>query len=83
MSQPDRQPFEAIYANLLVIGHNAYEFLLDFRQSYSTDQPERSAARIVTGPVYAKEMMKTLQRSIVQYEAAHGAIPALEHEDCE
>ena len=63
------------YANYFEIGHNAYEFLIDFGQS----SPERKTAqlhtRIITGPVYAKELLETLQESIHQYEVEHGAIP--------
>jgi hypothetical protein len=73
-SSPPQAP-RAFYANLLIVGHNAFEFLLDFKQAYSSEVPDASVVRIVTGPVYAKAMLRTLQESVAHYETKYGAIP--------
>jgi hypothetical protein len=65
---------EAKYANYFEIGHNAFEFLLDFGQKYTGNDECRMHARIVTGPSYAKELMRVLAKSIEQYEQAFGEI---------
>ena len=74
-------PPNACYANVLLVGYNAFEFLLDFRQSYSPDSRESTGVRIVTMPVFAKAMLETLQSSIAQYEDTHGPIPAASDEE--
>ncbi|UCF90313.1 MAG: DUF3467 domain-containing protein [Desulfobacterales bacterium] len=65
---------EGRYANYFAVGYNEYEFVIDFGQSYSAnDQPELYT-RIVTGPVYAKALLKTLQDSIETFETTYGSI---------
>jgi hypothetical protein len=65
---------EGKYANYFEVGHNAFEFLLDFGQMYSDGVQQRIHTRIVTGPSYAKELLKVLGESIQQYEQSFGAI---------
>jgi len=65
---------EGRYANYLQIGHNAFEFLLDFGQLYSDGRQEHIHTRIVTGPLYAKEFLQVLEESIEQYEETYGLI---------
>jgi hypothetical protein len=65
---------EGRYANYFQIGHNAFEFLLDFGQLYSDGKRERIHTRIVTSPSYAKELLKVLGKSVEQYETQFGAI---------
>jgi len=65
---------EGRYANYFEIGHNSFEFLLDFGQKYSSGVHGRMHTRIVTGPLYAKELLKVLEKSIEQYEKAFGTI---------
>ncbi len=65
---------EGKYANYFKVGHNAYEFVIDFGQYYhETDQAELST-RIITSPVYAKIFLKILVQSIEQYEIKYEAI---------
>jgi hypothetical protein len=68
------EALEGKYANYFEIGHNAFEFLLDFGQMYAGGSEGRMHVRIVTGPSYAKELMRVLTRSIEQYEQAFGVI---------
>lgn len=69
---PERQ--YATYANYLEVGHNMAEFILDFGQLYSEDDPPQLHSRVVTTPAYAKAMLQTLQESILRYEAEFGEI---------
>lgn len=62
------------YANYLEVGHNAFEFVLQFGQAFESAAEARVHTRIVTNPVCAKAMLKTLQTSVDSYEAAHGAV---------
>jgi hypothetical protein len=63
------------YANYFKIGHNAFEFLLDFGQLYGERGPAPHHTRIVTTPVYAKTLLGILQESVEQYEQLFGTIP--------
>lgn len=75
---------EARYANHFRVGHNEYEFFLDFGQFHVSesaggheddgDDAEKSIVRIVVGPVFARALLDTLQRAVGEYEGAHGPI---------
>lgn len=66
---------EGRYANYFKIGHNAYEFVIDFGQSYEDNSDRETIhSRIVTSPVYAKHLLSILSHAVGQYEADHGAI---------
>jgi len=63
------------YANYFKVGHNAFEFVVDFGQLYAQSKPTPLHTRIVTTPVYAKIFLGLLQESIDQYEQLFGTIP--------
>jgi hypothetical protein len=68
---------EGRYANYFKVGHNAYEFVIDFGQAYEDDaRKERIHSRIITSPVYAKGLLETLRDAIEQHEANFGRIAA-------
>jgi hypothetical protein len=69
---PAQGAIEGKYANYFQIGHNAFEFLLDFGQKYSEGKREHFHTRIVTSPSYAKELLKVLGESLEQYEQTFG-----------
>jgi hypothetical protein len=71
--RPD--PLEGRYANSFRIGHNAFEFLLDFGQVSPDREEAQFHTRIVTGPVFAKAFAKLLQEALEQYEQTFGVIP--------
>jgi hypothetical protein len=80
MRQRVREPgngdlLEGRYANYFEIGHNAFEFLLEFGQMYFEEPEGRMHTRIVTSPMYAKRLAETLNRALCQYEQAHGRVP--------
>jgi len=60
----ERKKIEGKYANYFKVGHNAFEFVIDFGQYYpGTDQAELYT-RIITSPAYAKTLIETLRESI-------------------
>jgi hypothetical protein len=63
------------YANHFKVGHNAFEFILDFGQNYAQAKPAPLHTRIITTPAYAKSLLGLLQESIDRYEQLFGAIP--------
>lgn len=65
---------EGRYANYFKVGHNAFEFVLDFGQLYGRGVDARFHSRIITNPIYAKTFMQLLQESIEQYETMFGEI---------
>jgi hypothetical protein len=80
MSQKNESPpasgeLEGHYANYFKVGHNAFEFLLDFGQFYAESQRARFHTRIITNPTYAKVLFDLLRESIAQYEQTFGAVP--------
>jgi hypothetical protein len=73
-SQPDTGELEGRYANYFKVGHNAFEFLLDFGQLYAESREAQFHTRIITNPTYAKAFLGLLQESIAQYEQTYGVI---------
>lgn len=65
---------EGRYANQFKVGHNFFEFVIDFGQSYGEDGAVKYHTRMVTNPVYAKSLLKLLAESVSQYEQNFGAI---------
>jgi len=72
----DRGQLEGRYANYFKVGHNAFEFLLDFGQFYPRGEKEQLHTRIVTSPVYAKALLQLLRDSVERYERTFGVIEA-------
>ena len=68
-------PREGRYANSFQVGHNAFEFLLDFGQVSPESEEVRFHSRIIIGPVFAKVLAKLLQDSLERYEQTFGPIP--------
>jgi hypothetical protein len=62
------------YANHFEIGHNAFEFVIDFGQYFSENKEAELCARIITNPFYANNLLTTLQQSIKKYEETYGPI---------
>lgn len=70
----DARQREGKYANYFKIGHNAFEFVIDFGQFYTDNAEAHLHTRIVTNPMYAKAILETLRESIDRYERAFGTI---------
>jgi hypothetical protein len=79
MSDEARDPsvdplLEGRYSNYVEVGCNAFEFLIEFGQVYSDTTQPRTHTKIVMSPYYAKDLLETLQKSLLQYENDNGAI---------
>jgi len=68
---------DARYANSFQIGHNAFEFLLEFGQHEA-----RIHTRIYVSPQHARMFADLLSESLRKYEAAFGPMPSI-HERLE
>jgi len=77
VGKQEESPAEGRYANSFRIGHNAFEFNLEFAQLYGDSARERLVTRIIITPAYARELLYVLQRSVQQYEDEFGPIPRL------
>lgn len=62
------------YSNYLQVGHNAYEFLLEFGRVLGENEEAELYVCIVTSPGHAKAMLRTLKEAIDAYEQAFGPI---------
>ena len=71
----DDRKLLAQYANWFNIGHNGFEFVLDFGQNHAEAEGAMVHTRIVVGPAYAKVLSKLLNESLGRYEGAFGEIP--------
>jgi hypothetical protein len=67
-------PLEGRYSNYFKIGHNVFEFILDFGQMYGDPDSVRFHTRIITGPVYARALSELLQEALQRYTETFGAI---------
>jgi Protein of unknown function (DUF3467) len=70
----DPAAVEERYANYFKIGHNLFNFILEFAHLYSDPPVEKVHTRIVTSPGYAKELLAVLTQAIADYERAFGSI---------
>jgi hypothetical protein len=64
---------EAKYANYFQVGHNAYEFLMEYGQSYG-ELLVTIHTRIIIAPSYARELLNVLQEAMGEYEAQFGRL---------
>jgi hypothetical protein len=71
---------DARYANYFEVGHNAYEFFVDFGQYRPNTENVQIQLRVVTGPVFAKLLSNMLSKAVAQFEQEYGAIQTLEEE---
>ena len=65
-------PSKGLYANYFEIGHTAFEFVLDFGQSYAGQQGV-CHTRIVTSPTYALVLLQTLSKAVEEFTERFGA----------
>ena len=75
MAEGSGSPLEGRYANYFKIGHNAFEFVLEFGQKYSESEEARIHTRIVLGPAYVKAFSETLQRAVEAFNCSYGPLP--------
>ena len=70
----DSKKSEGRYSNYFKVGHNAFEFVLDFGQFYPENGDPQLHTRIITNPIYVKNLLETLRESVGSYERKFGAI---------
>ena len=73
----NRDHLDGKYSNYFEIGHNAFEFLLDFGQISPDGEDVKFHNRIIVNPSYAKALLGILQDSILRYEEEFEAIPEI------
>jgi len=66
--------FEGRYSNYFMVGHNAFEFLLDFGHCSPENENAQFHTRIIASPSCAKALFKLFHESLDQYESTFGAI---------
>ena len=71
---PETGQLEGQYANHYRIGHNAFEFVIEFGQYYEGNREARFHTRIISNPIYAKKLLQLLSESIERYENRFGSI---------
>ena len=72
----DGHDLEARYANCLQVGHNAFEFVINFGQLYKVEVEAEGHihTRIITSPAYMKAFIETLVESMRRYESQFGEV---------
>lgn len=68
------EPLLGRYSNYFEVGHNQFEFLLDFGQFYPGNDRPQLHTRIVMSPTYAKALLRTLGESLLRYERTFGSV---------
>lgn len=64
----------AVYSNMVMITHNANEFIFDFVQVMPNDTHARVQQRVAMTPTHAKMFLRALQTNIDRYEDKHSEI---------
>jgi len=70
--KPNPVPSKGLYANYFEVGHTALEFIIDFGQRYEGKGASPCHTRIVTSPLYAEALRRTLDEALAEYHARFG-----------
>ena len=74
--QVDETAAKEVYANLAAVSHTETEFVLDFIFLPPNQPKGRVSSRIISGHIHTKRLCAALRKSLKQYEARFGTIPA-------
>ena len=77
----DGQTVMAGYANYFEVGHNAFEFLIDFGQIDPYSGKFNIASRTAISPTHAKLLSGLLSSAVRQYEEQYEPIPEIRNDD--
>jgi hypothetical protein len=66
---------EARYANYFEVGDNAFELIIEFGQLYADEAAPLRHTRIITSPVYARDLLHLLAEALQKHEDQFGPIP--------
>ncbi len=75
------QTLIAAYANYFEVGHNAFEFLIDFGQIDPQSADININSRIAVSPTHAKLFLTLMKKAVTQFESEFGLIPKLQDDD--
>jgi hypothetical protein len=70
----DSGKLEGRYANYFQVGHNAFEFVLEFGQLYRDGEAPALHTRIIANPAYAKQFLQVLGDALHAYERSFGEV---------
>jgi len=65
---------KGLYANYFEVGHTKFEIVIDFGQRYAGRGQPPCHTRIVTSPLYAEALRRTLQDALTRYQERFGAV---------
>jgi hypothetical protein len=63
------------YANFIAIAHSYSEVLVDFGHAVPGREDIPVVARVVLHPFHARQLLRTLEHNLAQYERSFGPIP--------
>jgi hypothetical protein len=69
MANVDERTPKGVYANHFQVGHNAFEFVLDFGVASPEEAEPRMHSRVITSPTLAGAFADLLEQSLREYEA--------------
>jgi hypothetical protein len=59
------------YANLFRVGFNAFELVIEFGERFSDGERARIHTRVVTNPVFARDLVESLKAALAEYADTH------------
>jgi Protein of unknown function (DUF3467) len=65
---------KGLYANYFEVGHTPFEIVIDFGQRYAQNDPSPCHTRIVTSPLYAESLRRTLEDALARYRERFGDV---------
>ena len=65
---------KGLYANYFEVGHTAFEVVIDFGERYEGQGRSPCHTRIVTSPLYAEALRRTLEDALAQYRESFGTV---------
>ena len=74
MATAKKENLQGRYANYFEVGHNEFEFVIDFGQFYHDDKDVRMHTRIITNPASMRNLLEVLSKSNEEYERTFGFI---------
>ncbi len=73
-TSPKQKTSKGLYANYFEVGHTKFEIVIDFGQRYSGHGSSPCHTRIVTSPLYAEALRRTLEDALAQYRERFGDV---------
>lgn len=71
----DESVIDGKYVNFLAVLHNQAEFIMDFGRLVPGKPDVKVISRLITNPLALKQIVKTLQENLENYEKMFGPVP--------